>query len=154
MCPLPQPNQELLEGPTNLELQEGLLVSTSRVGVRPLSQPNQELLEGLTNLDFQGGLLTAASREDAHWHSQPNQELLEGLANLEFQEGLLASASMGDVHREPPGPTRNSWKGWPTWNSRKATRRGVWVSSLPMIPSKKDLEGPWVSLLYFQCSNL
>ena len=59
--PQSQPDQELLEGLTNLEFQEGLLVSVSRGGMCPLSQPNQELLEGLANLEFQEGLLGAVS---------------------------------------------------------------------------------------------
>ena len=115
---------------------------TIEVQPRPQSQPDQELLEGLTNLELQEGLLISTSRVGVRPLSQPNQELLEGLANLEFQEGLLALASMGDVHRKPPNPTRNSWKGWPTWNSRKAcSLRRVGIAYCRYQPNQELLEG-------------
>lgn len=60
-----QPNQAFLEGLTNLDFQEGSLVSASGDGGNKPQphQLNQAFLEGLTNLDFQEGSLVSASWE-------------------------------------------------------------------------------------------
>ena len=80
--------------------------------------PNQEFLEGGTNLDFQEGSLDNA--EDVSTFSaspRPDQDFLEGRADLDFQGGKLwRTFRCSPRHHDL---TRISWKGIPTWISRK-----------------------------------
>ena len=46
------------------------------------------------------------------------------------------------MHIGVPSPTRNSWKGWPTWNSRKACLlRQAWVTSTGNPPTQPGIPG-------------
>ena len=46
------------------------------------------------------------------------------------------------MHIGVPSPTRNSWKGWPTWNSRKAcSLQRVGIAYRRYQPNQELLEG-------------
>jgi len=73
--------------------------------------------------------------------SQPNQDVLEGLANLDVQEGSGRLFCLSSFHRHHPNPTRMSWKGSPTWMSRKARDGRSTSPPPPSQPNQDILEG-------------
>ena len=65
------------------------------------------------------------------WSFNPDQDVLEGEANLDVQEGQMTAAL---------NPTRMSWKGRPTWMSRKA-ELGAAFSTQPGCPGRGGQPG-------------